>query len=479
MTIVAAVLLLVAALVAMRDWRAGMLAAIFVGFLADPIRKMLPGEPVVMVVAVGLVFGIAALAFLTRHGLAPVRNLALLRAASRPLELFVLWAVIAGLATLVRHQSPALAGIGLMSYMAPLPALVLAYYFGRDLRLARRWILCYVALCVAMHTGTYLDFLGVEWRVLEQVGEGLVIYDLGGILDAHVGFFRSPEVAAWHAATASCLLAVLLLGRWIRIPYWMGGLVIAFLLGAGLLTGRRKIFAVVFLFVCVLGFLLLRYRKGTSQLVSLALLVGGISVFGLSEMEEPTRSGAQLSPYVERTKTVFEDAPERLRSLGLGSISWGLRANGPLGGGAGVASQGAQHFGGGGSGAGEGGLGKIAAELGLPGLFLTLWMAFALARHVRLVLARAGRTPAHSIVVLGLFSLLAANVPAFIVASQVFGDLFVLLVLGLLFGFLLAIADTAARQAAAPAPPQTSASTPRLHAAREPRPAHLAARSGP
>ena len=69
-----AVALFVAASLAVADWRKGMLAAIFVGFLADPVRKLLPGEPVVLVVAVGLVLGVAALAFLHRHGLAPDRK---------------------------------------------------------------------------------------------------------------------------------------------------------------------------------------------------------------------------------------------------------------------------------------------------------------------------------------------------------------------------------------------------------------------
>ena len=477
MTALAAGMLVLAIAAALFDWRLGMIACIFVGFLADPIRKLLPGEPVALVVAVGIVFGAAALCFLTRHGVAPVSGLAWLRVLARPLELFVIWTVVAALVTVVRHRSPVLAGIGLMSYLAPLPALVLAYYLGRDLRLARRWILCYIGACVVMHAGTYLDFFGVEWSVLEQVGEGLVIYDFGGVLDAHVGFFRSPEVAAWHATTASCLLAILLLGKWIRIPYWAGGAIIAYLLGAGLLTGRRKSFAVIFLFVSVLAFLLTRYRRGTRNLVGLAILVSGFAVFALAQMREPTRTGAQLSPYVERTKTVFEDAPERLRALGLGSISWALQRYGPLGGGAGIASQGAQHFGGGGSGAGEGGLGKITAELGLPGLFLVGWIGLALVRYVRLVVSRAGRVPVHSTLVFGLFSLLAANVPAFVVASQVYGDLFILLILGVSFGLMLAIADAAAlasAQVAARQPGQPTTSR-ALGAPALPRP--IAARS--
>ena len=43
--------------IGLRDWRAGVLACVPVGFLADPVRKLVPGEPVILVVAVGIIFG--------------------------------------------------------------------------------------------------------------------------------------------------------------------------------------------------------------------------------------------------------------------------------------------------------------------------------------------------------------------------------------------------------------------------------------
>ena len=39
----------------------------------------------------------------------------------------------------------------------------------------------------------------------------------------------------------------------------------------------------------------------------------------------------------------------------------------------------------------------------------------------------------------GLVAFMAANIPLFVVATQVFGDLFVLLILGWIFGFTVAI----------------------------------------
>ena len=110
-------------------------------------------------------------------------------------------------------------------------------------------------------------------------------------------------------------------------------------------------------------------------------------------------------------------------------------------------------------------------------MLLVGWMGLSVAIYVRSVVHRAGRLPAHSTMVFGLFAFLAANVPSFVVASQVYGDLFVLLVLGLLFGFMLAIADTAAARSAAGPLPQTSepASRAQLGMAR---PAHALPRPG-
>ena len=120
--------------------------------------------------------------------------------------------------------------------------------------------------------------------------------------------------------------------------------------------------------------------------------------------------------------------------LGLEPVQWAIDGFGWLGGGLGVASQGAQHFGGGAEvfgGAGEGGLGKITAELGVPGLVIALWFGFAAVRygwHVLMFVSQRSATVAR--LAYGLVAFLVANLAVFFVATQVFGDLFVLLAAG-------------------------------------------------
>jgi hypothetical protein len=125
-------------------------------------------------------------------------------------------------------------------------------------------------------------------------------------------------------------------------------------------------------------------------------------------------------------------------------VGWAWNAGGFFGIGAGAASQGSQHFATEGliemRGAAEGGLGKIVLELGMPGLVLALLAAALIARNLRRVLDHAAvRDPELLKLSLGMVALLAANVPVFIGASQIYGDPFVLILLGSMLGFVFAI----------------------------------------
>jgi hypothetical protein len=93
------------------------------------------------------------------------------------------------------------------------------------------------------------------------------------------------------------------------------------------------------------------------------------------------------------------------------------------------------------------------AELGVPGLVLLLWVALQLGLHVwrGLRMLRPGDNE-RVILAAGTLTFLAANAVVFATAHQVYGDVFVLLILGWLFGFLIAVLQGAdiplSRQAA-------------------------------
>ena len=122
---------------------------------------------------------------------------------------------------------------------------------------------------------------------------------------------------------------------------------------------------------------------------------------------------------------------------------WAYDSFGLLGAGLGVGTQGTQHFGGGGdigAGVAEGGLGKIAVELGIPGLLLMGWLAISIFNYFWRLMRTASRiSPRVARLSYALFSFLVANVAAFSVATQAYADLFILLILGWTLGFLFAV----------------------------------------
>ena len=68
------------------------------------------------------------------------------------------------------------------------------------------------------------------------------------------------------------------------------------------------------------------------------------------------------------------------------------------------------------------------------------WFAISLFRHLwQIMRAASGRSPRMARLSFGLFSFLVANVAGFSVATQAYGDLFILLILSWTLGFLLAI----------------------------------------
>lgn len=430
------------------NWRMGFLVCAIVGCLQDPIRKLVPGEPIVITSAILVYVAATCLgAYLKgrRFSLRPIHNWN--PSLRLPLAFFFLLVIIQSGVTFVRFGSPILAAIGLLAYITPIPGILLGYQFAERETQTHKFIKVYLVLCVLMISGVYLDYAGFEWSVLRQVGEGLVFYSQAtGIIILRAGFFRAPEVAAWHAATAICFLIILfmVITKHGMLKLATGGLIL-FFWGALLFTGRRKFIIEIFIFLCVYGGLLLFVRSKTTKLATAAflLMIGlGVALTGYVFFA-PEDLQAGLEPYYERSARVGSEANDRATGMTVESFGSVLEQNGPWGSGAGTGSQGAQHFGGGGELVGlsaEGGLSKILAELGLPGLGLILWLAIALARYFLAIIREVKKADfGRSSLTFGLIAMLVANAFVFVTAHQIFGDPFVLSLLGFLIGFVMAV----------------------------------------
>ena len=445
-------------LVAFTKWRQGFYLATIVAFLQDPARKLTEEEPAYFIVFTGLVFGAALIGAI--HSNAPIglRHISNWRRFLRtPFMLLMLVIAAQAFQSLARYDGLLIPVLGVVNYTAPFFALALAHAIakGGTIQRLRSFLRFYVVCAVAALTTVYLQTLGWETPVLGEVGVGIRIYDLGTVLTAYSGTFRASEIAAWHSATCACVILLLVTeGRPTPARLVLALALIAIVLSVGIMTGRRKLLVVFALFVAsYVALLALLWRPARSIAFS-AVIVGVLAYlvvfagFGASPSELADRS-SEYQLYVQRVSGVFGDVPDRFIELGVAPITWAYNHFGLLGGGIGIGTQGVQYITeiGGHIGAAEGGLGKIMLELGLPGLLAIGALGMAFMRHIWTLLADLPRRSERATrFACGLTAILVANGASFSVATQAYGDIFILLFLGTCLGALLAMPALAERE---------------------------------
>ena len=438
---------------ALAEWRLALLLCLSTAILQDPLRKLTPDQPVLFVAFVGAVFGAACVGAWARGNRLNLKSvLGRDRRLAIVFSIMLLLIVVQALNSYLRFDNLSLTLIGLATYILPIPAIALAYllvFRQGEFRINQfmKWYIVCVTLAL---TTVCLEFLGYDWPVLGQVGTKLLIFDTatGAVLTPSSGLFRASEIAAWHAATAACFVLLVTLLRRITVRRLLTAVTFAsVLIGIGILTGRRKIVMelVVFIGTYFILWAILEKRVGKFAIIALtgAALVG-YARFASELREEVAIEGqsSNFSSYVERSQSVFHDAPSRFVALGIAPVMWAYDGFGLLGAGLGTGTQGALQFGGdaGVAGVAEGGLGKITLELGVLGLCIIGWFGILLFRHFWQIMRAASR---HSLRIgrlsFGLFSFLVANLATFSVATQAYSDFFILLILGWTLAFLLAV----------------------------------------
>jgi hypothetical protein len=449
-------LLAVPVIWALAEWRLALLLCLATAILQDPLRKLTPDQPVLFVAFVGVVFGAACLGAWARGNPLTLKSvIGRDRSLALALSILLLLIIVQAFNSYLRFDNLLIPLMGLATYLLPIPAIALAYqlvFRQGEFRINQfmKWYIVCIALVL---TTVYLEFSGYKWPFLGQVGAKFIVFDQTGvILHASSGIFRASEIAAWHAATAACFVLLVAFLRRTTFTRLLTCVILAtLLLGLGVLTSRRKI---VIEFAVFVGTYFILWALMEKKVGKLAIItVTGAALVGYawlaSELKEAVPQqdlGApSFSIYVERSQAVFRDVPSRFVELGIAPVMWAYEAFGLFGAGLGTGTQGTQHFAvegaeGGVAAAAEGGLGKITVELGIPGLFVMGWLGIVLLRHVWQIMRAASR---HSLrmgrLSFGLFSFLVANLAAFSVATQAYGDFFILLILSWTFAFLLAV----------------------------------------
>jgi hypothetical protein len=459
-------LLAIAVFFAIAHWRLGLLLVLVTAILQDPLRKITPEQPVWFVAFAAIVFAGACLGAGLRS--VPLTPNSMFKSHGRimtPILLLLVLIILEAFNSFIRFGNPMVTSIGLLTYLSPMLAIVFAYQLvlrAGEVRI-HQFMKAYVLCIVPALATVYLEYVGYDWPVLGSVGSKLLIYDVGTVIIPKQGIFRTSEIAAWHAMTCACFVVLLATTRKINLRVLLTtGIVVVLLLGIAMLTGRRKALVEVMIFASVYLILWAIFQKRMAKLGVVLAIVGLIGFGWLFGSDRAVgqlgnnfvdKSSSGYFIYVERSKNVFEAIPSRFVELGIAPITWAYDRFGPFGAGLGTGTQGTQYFGAGGGGASEGGLGKIMVELGIPGLFVLGWLAILVFNHLWSIMRVASQTsPRIARLSYGLFSFLVANAAAFSVATQAYGDLFVLLTLSWTLGFLFAIPELLEREARARQP---------------------------
>jgi hypothetical protein len=420
------------------DWRKGLYFALLAGFLQDPIRKMIEGAPIEMTLLSTVVLAIIYVKINTGR----VKGGGILSSypnLRRPLFFFMFLVVFQSFHAYFNTSSVIVPIIGILAYSAPFPAVIISYRLVRSTSDVKKLLSAYTLMATFMVVTIWLEWYGFEWTTLGTFGKPWYIYYEGGALQMLSGFFRSPEIAAWHGATAASIALSAISAKGQRMN--KRNLVFFALCFVTLfLTGRRKGVGVILIFVGLLAIYLLWFRVAGRKRLIATVLLSGLIVGGIYFVSAPSAGQMQIAPYVLRGKTTFEATPTRMLNV-VDNIMYTWREAGVLGLGAGYFSQGSQYV------VGiearkaqytEVGPAKILGELGLLGAVIILWILIALYKVIKKIMKMlVSRELRYSAVI--ILSLLSAHIVNFVFAAQVFGDPFVLTVLGILLGTLMAL----------------------------------------
>lgn len=425
------------------NWRWGLYLIIFAGFAQDPLRKIITDQPVYFSVIVALVFAVSIVLALSFNSGWRLNHLTL---DDQRLEfstgLFGVFIVFSSIHSYFLYHSPLVSLLGLSVYFAPLAAAVYASIVIDKYSLLRNFLGFYLCCIIAVIASIWLSVYGFEHRILEEVGAGLDVYEhtIRNYLAVHAGIVRTSELAAWHLATGACfsvIMAMLSRSATAKLLYSLLAMVC---LVTGLFTGRRKMYGLFIVFCLALVILAIsesksRHRNFTLLSVSFA----GIILIALyMTFNQQILLLSFANDYLSRAFTLLGDSVDRL-FLTLNAFEYTVTHIGIFGSGAGSSGQGISSYQTlQSSWTGETGLGRIGNELGLLGLAVVGISVISIVFHIvkinRLVYEY---DPNFSFIVKALLAFLFANTITYFTAAQTYNDLFVLIILGLVFGVVL------------------------------------------
>ena len=431
------------------DWKTGLIWTVAIGFCQDPLRKLTPGQPSLMVGLVLAAFLMCAFTVYQARRQFDLRYLFWTSPQLFDLIPFLTLLLIAQATnSFARFGSPSLVLIGLSFYISPAIALWMGFHIGRDLSALRRIILAYFIFSCIFAFTVFLDFRGLDVPAFKEVGSGILITFEGGSKSGASGLWRTSEIASWHLAAAACFSIILTfsernLGR--QILYLTFAVIFSVL---SVTTGRRKSQVLILAFLGIYLLIFSRQASPDSRERLIMAVLGGAGIsFSIVSIFLLDTLGSNYELFLQRAFTARDEIGIRLQEQGLTAFFKAFEVGGGLGLGLGAGTN-LGNFNAGVNRAtvrslgyvSEGGGGRLVVELGIPGVLLIGWILVVsfqlLWRNFKLIRSLDSEDIA---LVMGCLSFGIANLLFFFSAAQLYGDPFVLVVLGISIGPVLAV----------------------------------------
>jgi hypothetical protein len=422
-------------LIALIDWRIGVILCMMFDSIRDPVRKITPEYPLVITLT------IAGLWVATFMG-ALMNSRPRLRLASEfyPQNRIIWWSLVcalipAALVSLVSYSDGwLLAAIGIVSYTFPIVGVVVGLAYvrrGRDMLVPLVW---YCLTNGVILVGAYLEFMEYPYVGLRGMGVHWVRHQWGYSIKLISGYYRSPDLLGLHAAHVLMFTTILMMRsrthfRWIWAPLCL------YSSWCLLICGRRKMIVMpLFFFLMVLiqgirsGRTTFAVKAGAAMAVVAALLVAFF----------PSNTASDYMRFAETSKS---ESWDRLSQTGFGGFFITLQQSGILGHGLGTATQGGRQV------AThtartwqEDGITRIAAEFGLPGSFFVFCALYGLGRCMwKAIRVMPGRSHAANLQI-DFLGVVAANAASFAISHQAYsGDPSAIAIASMCLGFVLAV----------------------------------------
>ena len=440
-------LVALATLVALVNWRWGIGAAIVLGLLQDPLRKIIPGTPAYLVLAgMPIWLGVICSAAFSRQ--LPInRFLSQFPRLGLWIRTFAIYLVIpAAISATYGHNSWLITLLGIFIYSTIFGIFVAGWRYPHRSEDIARLLTLYAAVTALMLMGGPLDAFKLPYLQAfvgtDMFGAIWVTHRTGEALHMLSGFFRSPDVMGWHAALLFMVATVLALRskgvvRWLWVAVAIWGIFNIWL------CGRRKMLSMIPIFLGTYTLLVFRFKNARRifSLVGMAAMIMGLGWYVIASV---VHNEALERFYV----STLAEMGERVETHGLLSVAGTIAQSGFWGYGLGMSQQGVHNIpnvetprlwq--------ESGPSKIVAEFGVPGMMLYLMVGvvlFITAYHA----VRFGRERDSFNLAAGIFAILVANVASAVVSAQIFGDPLVAFLLAFIAGLLLSGARLAAQHA--------------------------------